>query len=88
LLLNEALIEASKNRKDASRKYLNCRKLPFPAKARNRKKSANPSPPAAANFVALTGSVTESRTTKRQTNGVPTKINREAIFSAALLNMG
>ena len=85
--MSAALIEANKNRQAAIKKYLNCRKLPLPAKVIKIKNSANPNPPATVNLVALTGSVTDAKTMKRQTNGAPIKISRDVVFSAALLNM-
>jgi hypothetical protein len=53
-----------------------------------RENNPSPSPPTAANLVIFTGSVTEPVTRNTVVNVAPTKINSEAVFSAALLNMG
>jgi hypothetical protein len=55
---------------------------------RNSKKRERPRPPAAASFVAFTGSVTDSKTKNKQVKGVPIRSMEDAVFSAALLNMG
>ena len=55
----------------------------MPAKVTKIENRAKPRPPATVNLVALTGSVTDVNTMKRQTNGAPTKINSDVAFSEA-----
>jgi hypothetical protein len=87
-LLRTALVPAKRKTTASPRKNLFSKIRALKLKKRASDKRPIPSPPAAASFVAFTGSVTVSVTKKTVTNGAPIRIKSDAVFSAALLNMG